>query len=670
MAPKRNKRSKVWLHFTRKDDNRASCNACKVEISSAGGNTSNMQKHLRTQHGITLTECFVFDQLRNDFQPSNSSDVSMSSAVSTADDHDKGTGSEAGSVCSLPLASPFTEAGKAKMTQARVDECHRAVTKFVVKGLHPFATVDALEFREMTKILNPKYKAPNRDSLTNHFSAWYAVENGNMISELKRVSKAAITADGWTSFSQDHYLTVTLHFVRNGQAHDKVLKTKAVYQAQTGTAVAEEIDEILEEYGVRDKVVAATVDNAANMDVAVKKLQIVKFPCFAHTLNLGAQKLYNCTTISNWAARIRSVIVWMKRSHMAKVVLTEKQELLKLPKHMLLLDVKTRWNSLYLMIERFCEQFPAIQAAAIDPRIRKPMEKERLARMGNEDLRKAEEFVLLMRKHYTSTLAVSSDKSPTCGEILPILQKLQRHYTVLEDDSAFTRTIKEDIWKDLSKRYQEAVIQRFLEEATILDPRFKSKVDKDEVWDRIREAAVAANTEAAADKVSEFDNVVDCSTFPLSQSKKMHRRRGVKMKRRRRRKKKKRTMQCFAHTKPPPVKQKKTALEELFEEEDNELQSFQQRQPLLSLAQRVDQEIQLYRSMPPIPCKDNAILWWWNKRDTLPLLSGLAEGFLCVQASSTPSERVFSTAGDTISPERSRILPEKADMLIFLQKNC
>ncbi|KAG8000954.1 hypothetical protein GBF38_018263, partial [Nibea albiflora] len=40
---------------------------------------------------------------------------------------------------------------------------------------------------------------------------------------------------------------------------------------------------------------------------------------------------------------------------------------------------------------------------------------------------------------------------------------------------------------------------------------------------------------------------------------------------------------------PPPVKQKKTALDELFEE----VQSFQQLLPLLSLARRVHQEIQL-----------------------------------------------------------------------------
>ena len=74
--------------------------------------------------------------------------------------------------------------------------------------------------------------------------------------------------------------------------------------------------------------------------------------------------------------------------------------------------------------------------------------------MGNEDLRKAEEFVLLMRMHYTSTLAVSSEKSPTCGQILPILQKLRKHYTVQADDSAFVRSVKENIWNDLSKRYQ------------------------------------------------------------------------------------------------------------------------------------------------------------------------------------------------------------------------
>ena len=74
MAPPRMKRSKAWLYFTRKDDNIATCNSCKVSISSKGGTTTNMQKHLATQHGIHLQECHVFDTLR-------SSDASESPAT-------------------------------------------------------------------------------------------------------------------------------------------------------------------------------------------------------------------------------------------------------------------------------------------------------------------------------------------------------------------------------------------------------------------------------------------------------------------------------------------------------------------------------------------------------------------------------------------------------------
>ncbi|ROL43002.1 hypothetical protein DPX16_5555 [Anabarilius grahami] len=53
----------------------------------------------------------------------------------------------------------------------------------------------------------------------------------------------------------------------------------------------------------------------------------------------------------------------------------DKQEVLNLPQHSLLLDVKTRWNSLYLMLELFLERYPAIQAASLDQLLRKPLER-------------------------------------------------------------------------------------------------------------------------------------------------------------------------------------------------------------------------------------------------------------------------------------------------------
>ncbi len=90
----------------------------------------------------------------------------------------------------------------------------------------------------------------------------------------------------------------------------------------------------------------------------------------------------------------------------------------------------------------------------------------------------------------------------------------------------------------------------------------------------------------------------------------------------------------------------------------------------MSIKKRVERELQIYQEIPPAIMSEDPAAWWWNQRKTYHLLSDLAFSYLCLQASSTPSERVFSTAGDTICPKRSRILPEKADMIIFLNKNC
>lgn len=53
----------------------------------------------------------------------------------------------------------------------------------------------------------------------------------------------------------------------------------------------------------------------------------------------------------------------------------------------------------------------------------------RLERVTDDDYRKAEEFVRVMKIVYTSTLYISAERSPTLGQILPILGKLQHHFT-------------------------------------------------------------------------------------------------------------------------------------------------------------------------------------------------------------------------------------------------
>jgi len=52
-----------------------------------------------------------------------------------------------------------------------------------------------------------------------------------------------------------------------------------------------------------------------------------------------------------------------------------------------------------------------------------------------------------------------------------------------------------------------------------------------------------------------------------------------------------------------------------------------------------------------------------------PYVAMLAKRYLAVSATSVPSERVFSTAGDIVSASRSALSASNVDKFIFLEKN-
>jgi hypothetical protein len=62
---------------------------------------------------------------------------------------------------------------------------------------------------------------------------------------------------------------------------------------------------------------------------------------------------------------------------------------------------------------------------------------------------------------------------------------------------------------------------------------------------------------------------------------------------------------------------------------------------------------------------------FWRKQETeFPLLSQLARKILCVVASGSPIERVFSVAGNVMRPRRSRMAAKTLSALVFLKCNA
>lgn len=85
--------------------------------------------------------------------------------------------------------------------------------------------------------------------------------------------------------------------------------------------------------------------------------------------------------------------------------------------------------------------------------------------------------------------------------------------------------------------------------------------------------------------------------------------------------------------------------------------------------QLVKEEVTSYIAVDGISLDSNPLPWWRKNESTYPHVAMLAKLYLAAPATSVPSERVFSTAGDIVNASRSALSTDNVDKLIFLKKN-
>lgn len=162
------------------------------------------------------------------------------------------------------------------------------------------------------------------------------------------------------------------------------------------------------------------------------------------------------------------VVTFFHMSPKATELLCETQTQLSLPKHKLIQDVPTRWNSSLDMLARFWEQQPAVLNTLLSRKLKK---EEDMARLSEDDMALIQEVVKLMTPLKVATILLSEEKNPTITMISPLQAKLQKHFQAKESDLPEISEMKRRFNQDFSGRY--ANIQDTLHCATALDPRFK-----------------------------------------------------------------------------------------------------------------------------------------------------------------------------------------------------
>ena len=82
------------------------------------------------------------------------------------------------------------------------------------------------------------------------------------------------------------------------------------------------------------------------------------------------------------------------------------------------------------------------------------------------------------------------------------------------------------------------------------------------------------------------------------------------------------------------------------------------------------EEVAIYLSLPELDFNFDPFVWWRDHKERFPILSKLARIYLPIPATSTPSERLFSDAGNLLTAKRTRLNPELFNRLMFLKKNA
>jgi hypothetical protein len=84
---------------------------------------------------------------------------------------------------------------------------------------------------------------------------------------------------------------------------------------------------------------------------------------------------------------------------------------------------------------------------------------------------------------------------------------------------------------------------------------------------------------------------------------------------------------------------------------------------------QTDNELDFFLLLPKLKLNDDVLGWWKLNVSTFPCLSSLVKQYFSIQASSSSSERTFSTGGNIYDEKRSNLKPENASTLVYLKKN-
>ena len=460
---------------------------------------------------------------------------------------------------------------------------------------------------------------------------------------LEDVSSLALTADAWTSRATESYLGVSCHFMTTDWQMKTVnLSTMPLEERHTAANIVTWMEEILEKYKIsQTKIKAVVHDNGANIVAAMRLLEEkhgwASVRCAGHTLQLIIKDALKDSNISRAISVSRCVVGFFHNSEMASTKLKAKQKQMGTKQHAMIQDVSTRWNSTFYMMERLLEQRWPLTATLSDPDLKG---KKNYLDLKAEQWVLLEELVVGLRPFETATKYLSGQEYPTASCLPKLVKGLERNVQKFSFETSSGKAFRSNAKKGIGERWEGLLrisAEKDLEQdpvllAAALDPRYrKLSFLAAEDGDRLKGAvqALAFKAVEMADDSDPREN------------------QGIDV-----------------------VRAEKSSLDVLLNSDTDSQDSAEEVETMAEQKMEiVRHEVRRYFTERPLDKKKDPLEWWRENEKAFPTLSNVAKAVLCIPATSTPAERIFSAAGNICSQKRASLTPEHVEMLTFLTLN-
>lgn len=142
------------------------------------------------------------------------------------------------------------------------------ILNFITTARLPFRIVERIAFKdllEVAQLADSKLDIPSARTMRRLLDSTVQEQQQSVLSKLPEGGRISIALDCWTSPFNQAFMAITGYFIdQDWNYYEVLLGFEHLHGSHTGGNLSETIIQILQAYGVADRVLSITTDNASN----------------------------------------------------------------------------------------------------------------------------------------------------------------------------------------------------------------------------------------------------------------------------------------------------------------------------------------------------------------------------------------------------------------------